>query len=68
MDLHRLGALRPLWIEHKAEHAAEFRSRATRAWAAGQEDVAKEIDAAAKELDWVNEALTTARNKPSAPA
>jgi len=50
-------------MEHNAEHAAEFRNWAEQARAAGQVEAADEIDTAAKELGWVNEALSTALQK-----
>jgi hypothetical protein len=56
----KLRALLPHWIEHNAEHAAEFRSWAEKARAAGREGVA---DIAAQELGWVNEALSAALQK-----
>jgi len=59
-DQEKVRALLPHWIEHNAEHAAEFRLWAERVRAAGQEDAAEEIELAAKELGWVNEALTSA--------
>jgi hypothetical protein len=59
----KLRVLLPHWIEHNAEHAAEFRNWAEKARAAGQEEVAEEIALAAKELGWVNEALSTALDK-----
>jgi hypothetical protein len=59
----KLRVLLPHWIEHNAEHAAEFRDWAQRARASGQEEVAEEIDTAAKELGWVNEALSAALHK-----
>jgi hypothetical protein len=62
-DQSKLRALLPHWIEHNAEHAAEFRNWAEKARAAGQEEVAEEIDTAAKELGWVNEALRAALHK-----
>jgi hypothetical protein len=67
-DQDKLRVLLPHWIEHNDEHAAEFRAWAERARAAGQEEVADEIDTAAKELGWVNEALTAALNKLGGPA
>jgi hypothetical protein len=66
-DEGKLRVLLPHWIEHNAEHAAEFRNWAERARAAGQEEVADEIDTAAKELGWVNEALSAALEKLGAP-
>jgi hypothetical protein len=67
-DLEKLRALLPHWIEHNAEHAAEFRTWAEKARAAGQGAVAEEIETAAKELGWVNEALSAALQKLSGPA
>jgi hypothetical protein len=58
--LDKVRALLPHWIEHNAEHAAEFRRWAEEMRAAGQEEVAEEIELAAKEMGWVNEALTSA--------
>jgi hypothetical protein len=66
-DEDKLRVLLPHWIEHNAEHAAEFRNWAERARAAGQEEAAEEIDTAAKELGWVNEALSAALEKLGAP-
>jgi hypothetical protein len=62
-DQDKLQLLLPHWIEHNAEHAAEFRAWADKARAAGQQEVAEEIDTAAKELGWVNEALSAALSK-----
>jgi hypothetical protein len=62
-DQDKLRALLPHWIEHNAEHAAEFRCWAEKARATGQEEVAEEIELAAKELGWVNEALSAALDK-----
>jgi hypothetical protein len=59
-DQEKVRALLPHWIEHNAEHAAEFRRWAERVRAAGQEEAAEEIALAAKELGWVNEALASA--------
>lgn len=67
-DLDKIRALLPHWIEHNAEHAAEFSQWAEKIEAAGEEDVAEEIALAAKELGWVNEALTAALEKLSQPA
>jgi len=66
-DLDKLQALLPHWVEHNAEHAAEFRLWAERARAAGQAVVAEEIDTAAETLGWVNEALTAALQKLGGP-
>ena len=62
-DEDKLRALLPHWIEHNAEHASEFRLWAEKARLAGREDVAEEIALAAKQLGWVNEALSDARKK-----
>ena len=62
-DEEKLRALLPHWIEHNDEHAAEFRTWADRARAAGQDEVADEIDTAAKALGWVNESLHAALEK-----
>ena len=56
------------WIEHNAEHAAEFGRWAEKVRDAGQEEVAEEIALAAKELGWVNEALSAALKKLGGPA
>jgi hypothetical protein len=56
----KLRVLLPHWIEHNDEHAAEFRNWAEKARVAGQEEVAEEIDLAAKQMGWVNEALRAA--------
>jgi hypothetical protein len=47
-DQDKLRALLPHWIEHNAEHAAEFRNWAEKARATGQEEVAEEIALAAQ--------------------
>lgn len=62
-DLDKVRALLPHWIEHNAEHAAEFRDWAARIRAAGQEGLAEEIALAAKQLGWVNEALSAALDR-----
>jgi hypothetical protein len=67
-DEDKLRLLLPHWIEHNTEHAAEFRNWAEKARAAGQEGAADEIDTAAKELGWVNEALSAALGKLGGPA
>lgn len=59
-DEDKLRALLPHWIEHNAEHAAEFHTWAERARAAGRAAVAEQIDTAAEKLGWVNESLTFA--------
>ena len=67
-DQEKVRALLPHWIEHNTEHATEFRRWAERVRAVGQEEVAEEIDLAAKELGWVNEALSAALGKLGGPA
>ena len=67
-DLEKARELLPHWIEHNAEHAAEFRRWAERVQAAGQEDAAEEIALAAKQLGWVNEALASALEALGGPA
>jgi hypothetical protein len=67
-DQEKVRALLPHWIEHNAEHAAEFRRWAEKVRAAGQEEVAEEIALAAKEMGWVNEALTSALERLSQQA
>jgi hypothetical protein len=62
-DLQKLRILLPHWIEHNAEHAAEFREWAERARAAGQEGPATDIALAAEEMEWVNEQLAAALKK-----
>ena len=62
-DLQKLRVLLPHWIEHNAEHAAEFREWAERARAAGQEGPASDIALAAEEMEWVNEQLAAALEK-----
>jgi len=62
-DLDKLRVLLPHWIEHNAEHADEFRLWAEKAQSSGRADVAEQIALAAKQLDWVNEALNTAMEK-----
>ena len=59
-DLQKLRILLPHWIEHNAEHAAEFREWAERARVAGQEGAASDIALAAEELKWANEQLAAA--------
>jgi hypothetical protein len=62
-DVQKLRVLLPHWIEHNAEHAAEFREWAERARAAGQEGPATDIALAAEEMEWVNEQLAAALKK-----
>jgi hypothetical protein len=57
-DLEKLRVLLPHWIEHNAEHAAEFRQ-----WAERAGEASEDIQAAAKALERANQALTTAQEK-----
>ena len=59
-DPEKLRVLLPHWIEHNAEHAAEFRQWAERAGEAGED-----TRAAAKALEQANRALTAAQEKLS---
>lgn len=56
----KLKMLLPHWMEHNDEHADEFRTWAERARAAGRGAAAEEIETAAKQLGWVNDALRAA--------
>jgi len=67
-DQDKVRALLPHWIEHNAEHAADFRSWAERVRAMGQDEAAEEIDRAASELGRVNEILSSALGKLGGPA
>ena len=62
-EIEKLRLLLPHWIEHNAEHAAEFREWAERARVAGQESPASDIALAAAELEWANEELAAALEK-----
>jgi hypothetical protein len=62
-DQEKLQVLLPHWIEHNAEHAAEFRAWAEKARQAGHEEMADEIDTAARKLERANEALRAAIDK-----
>jgi hypothetical protein len=59
-DREKLRVLLPHWIEHNTEHAAEFSQWAEKILAAGEQEIAEELALAAKEMGWVNEALTAA--------
>ena len=67
-DEEKLRVLLPHWMEHNDEHAAEFRAWAEKARAAGREEVAEEIETAAKELGWVNDALKAALGALGGPS
>ena len=57
-DQDKLRALLPHWIEHNAEHAAEFRRWATAAGAA-----AADVEEAAACMEAANDALSAALQK-----
>jgi hypothetical protein len=59
-DRDKLRTLLPHWIEHNAEHAAEFLRWAEKILADGDQQVAEELALAAKQVGWVNEALKAA--------
>ena len=67
-DQDKLRVLVPHWIEHNAEHAAEFRDWAQKARAAGGTRAAEEIEAAAQKLDEANAALNAALHELGTPA
>lgn len=59
-DVDKIRILLPHWIEHNAEHAAEFREWAERVQQAGKDSAAQGIVFAANALDTANDALQTA--------
>ena len=62
MDLKsRLAHLVPHWIEHNESHAEQFEERAAEARAAGLEEVAASIEAAARLLRAANGELNEAQ-------
>ncbi len=63
----KLRTLLSHWIEHNAEHAAEFARWAETARAEGLEPVAEELDTAIRELGWVNGSLGAALLKLVGP-
>jgi len=67
-ELEKLGVLLPHWMEHNAEHAAEFRGWAAKARDAGREAAAVEIEKAAGALAGANEALSAALRDLAGPA
>jgi hypothetical protein len=62
-DVEKLRVLLPHWIEHNAEHAAEFR-----AWAPSAVDASEDILAAAGAMEDANQALQAALDKLGGPA
>ena len=57
-DQDKLRALLPHWIEHNAEHAAEFRR-----WAELAGEARADIESAAARMETANEALAEALEK-----
>jgi hypothetical protein len=57
-EQEKLRVLLPHWIEHNAEHAAEFRR-----WAALAGPAQTDLTAAAEQLETANGALTAALEK-----
>jgi hypothetical protein len=57
-DQDKLRALLPHWIEHNAEHAAEFRR-----WAELAGEATGDIRAAAAQMEAANESLAAALKK-----
>ncbi|MDY7080595.1 MAG: hypothetical protein SXV54_27250 [Chloroflexota bacterium] len=53
-DIEKLRALLPHWIEHNKEHADSFRTWAERARAAGKDQLAAHIEAAAQKMEAAN--------------
>ncbi len=62
-EREKLRLLLPHWIEHNAEHAAEFRR-----WAAQAGEAAADIEAAAARMEAANEALAAALKRLESPA
>lgn len=58
----KLRALLPHWIEHNAEHAADFRR-----WAGLAGEAEADIEAAAAQMEAANEALVEALVKLGGP-
>ena len=61
-DLEKLQVLLPHWIEHNAEHAAEFRR-----WAEQAGSAAADIVAAAESLETASDRLRQAQEKLGGP-
>jgi hypothetical protein len=61
-DVEKLRVLLPHWIEHNAEHAAEFR-----AWAGRVDEAREQIESAARHMEAANEALQEALEKLGGP-
>jgi len=54
----RLRALLSYWIKHNKEHSQEFREWADRAEGFGEDEAAKEMAQAAREMDKASEYLS----------
>jgi len=61
-DQDKLRALLPHWIEHNAEHAAEFRR-----WAELAGEAGADIESAASQMEAANAALAVALEKLGGP-
>jgi hypothetical protein len=61
-DVEKLRVLLPHWIEHNAEHAAEFRS-----WAARVDESREPVESAARHLEAANDALQEALDRLGGP-
>jgi hypothetical protein len=61
-DVEKLRVLLPHWIEHNAEHAAEFR-----AWAERVDAARVQIESAASGLEAANQALREALEQLGGP-
>jgi hypothetical protein len=61
-EIEKLRILLPHWIEHNAEHAAEFRS-----WAGRVGPSREQIESAASRLEAANEALQEALEQLGGP-
>jgi hypothetical protein len=66
-DVDEIRMLLPHWIEHNAEHAAEFRGWAERVQQAGEDSAAQGIVFAANALDAANDALQVALKQLGGP-
>jgi hypothetical protein len=58
----KLRVLLPHWIEHNAEHAADFRT-----WAGRAGEAESEVEAAAVHMEAANESLASALAKLGGP-
>jgi hypothetical protein len=66
-DVAKIRILLPHWIEHNAEHAAQFREWAERVQRAGEDSAAQGIVLAANALDTANDALQAALKQLGGP-